>query len=168
MLLNRKPSIRCYFWPLIDAFRDASSVTTAMPSLSSARGSRIRRRREERLQDEARMAEILALQQSLAAMEDFFQSLLGQAQLHFVEQAFDPQNGGNQGPPPASCTLVLPKVSSPLNEMCGVCSEPLAKLSTRMPCGHLLSFHIMHRPMASTSLYLPSLSIRSQDRRRDI
>lgn len=129
--------------PLLLSISDDNSIFRELNSHASGaalnRGSRMRRRREQRLNDEARMAEIIALQQSLAAMEDFFQSLLGQAQLHYIEQAFDPQNGGNQGPPPASRTLTLPEVDSPPNATCGICSELLAKRATQMPCGHL--FH---------------------------
>ena len=129
--------------PLLLAIDDESSIFRELTSHASDmalnRGSRMRRRREQRLNEEARMAEIIALQLSLAAMEDFFQSLLGQAQMHYIEQAFDPQSGGNQGPPPASLTLTLPMVDTPPNATCGICSELLGKRATQMPCGHL--FH---------------------------
>lgn len=108
-------------------------VDTAQPT------RRMRRRREQRLREEVRLSEIYALQQSLAAMEEFFQSLLGQAQLYYIEQPFDPSSGGNLGPPPASRNLVLPKVDSPPHAICGICREALAEKATKMPCGHL--FH---------------------------
>jgi Ring finger domain len=117
-------------------FRDSNSHPT---TISLFRASRMYHDHEQQLQDENRMAEIFALQQSLAAMEDFFQSLLGQAQLQFIEQAFDPQNGGNVGPPPASLTLNLPIVKPFPNAICGVCCEPLRTNASQMPCGHL--FH---------------------------
>lgn len=117
-------------------FRDSNSHPT---TISLFRASRTYLDHEQQLHDENRIAEIFALQQSLAAMEDFFQSLLGQAQLRFIEQAFDPQNGGNVGPPPASLTLILPVVKPFPNAICGVCCEPLKTTATQMPCGHL--FH---------------------------
>jgi hypothetical protein len=94
-----------------------------------------------RYDDEIRLAEIMALQQSLAAMEDFFQSLLGQA--NFYMDAFDPQNGGgNRGPPPASTRVLeeLPDIASESKHtevLCGICGEEIAE--TRLPCGH--AFH---------------------------
>lgn len=122
-------------------------------------GDRRRRRRrrvsvEQQQQDadEARLAEIMALQQSLAAMEDFFQSLLGQAS--FYAEALDPQNtGGGPGPPPVARHILenLPDLSTTNNDgdcgadvstvvLCGICGEECETSdSTRLPCGH--AFH---------------------------
>mmetsp|Transcript_8476 Transcript_8476/g.13068 ORF Transcript_8476/g.13068 Transcript_8476/m.13068 type:complete len:217 (+) Transcript_8476:170-820(+) len=122
-------------------------------------GDRRRRRRrrvsvEQQQQDadEARLAEIMALQQSLAAMEDFFQSLLGQAS--FYAEALDPQNtGGGPGPPPVARHILenLPHLSTTNNNgeggaevstvvLCGICGEECGTSdSTRLPCGH--AFH---------------------------
>lgn len=92
-----------------------------------------------RYHDEERLAEIMALQQSLAAMEDFFQSLLGQA--NFYMDAFDPQNGGgNRGPPPVSKQVLeaLPDIDSThAGAICGICGDEAAE--TILPCGHV--FH---------------------------
>lgn len=122
-------------------------------------GDRRRRRRrripEQQQQDadEARLAEIMALQQSLAAMEDFFQSLLGQAS--FYAEALDPQNtGGGPGPPPVARHILedLPDLSmnNDVDEdavvstgtvvLCGICGDECSTSdSTRLPCGH--AFH---------------------------
>ena len=107
--------------------------------LSRMSNRRLRRRRRQQLRDEARLAEIVALQQSLAAMEDFFQSLLGQA--HHYMEAMDPQQGGNAGPPPASELTIqsLEQVDAP-NEACGICGECFGnEKAIRLPCGH--TFH---------------------------
>mmetsp|Transcript_11410 Transcript_11410/g.16745 ORF Transcript_11410/g.16745 Transcript_11410/m.16745 type:complete len:222 (-) Transcript_11410:75-740(-) len=121
-------------------------------------GDRRRRRRrripEQQQQDadEARLAEIMALQQSLAAMEDFFQSLLGQAS--FYAEALDPQNsGGGPGPPPVARHILedLPDLSidDDVDDdgkvvstvvLCGICGDECGTSdSTRLPCGH--AFH---------------------------
>eukprot|EP00548_Thalassiothrix_antarctica_P016464 CAMPEP_0194187760 /NCGR_PEP_ID=MMETSP0154-20130528/52262_1 /TAXON_ID=1049557 /ORGANISM="Thalassiothrix antarctica, Strain L6-D1" /LENGTH=249 /DNA_ID=CAMNT_0038907707 /DNA_START=284 /DNA_END=1033 /DNA_ORIENTATION=- len=117
-------------------------------------------REEEEDAEEARLAEIVALQQSLAAMEEFFQSLLGQAT--FYADALDPQNSGGPGPPPAARHVLdnLPNLSveednNNNNDMeiivsnttktkkivlCGICGEECNPAdSTRLPCGH--AFH---------------------------
>mmetsp|Transcript_5086 Transcript_5086/g.8779 ORF Transcript_5086/g.8779 Transcript_5086/m.8779 type:complete len:264 (-) Transcript_5086:1626-2417(-) len=99
--------------------------------------NRRRRRRRQQLRDEARLAEILALQQSLAAMEDFFQSLLGQAQNYM--EAMDPQQGGNAGPPPASELAIkaLPQVEVHEKQFCGICGEGFGtEKAIMLPCGH--------------------------------
>mmetsp|Transcript_12500 Transcript_12500/g.20790 ORF Transcript_12500/g.20790 Transcript_12500/m.20790 type:complete len:314 (-) Transcript_12500:258-1199(-) len=104
-------------------------------------GLRHHGRSNNRYDDEVRLAEIMALQQSLAAMEDFFQSLLGQA--NFYMDAFDPQNsGGNRGPPPVSKKALeeLPDITKESIHgeiLCGICGEEAAE--TRLPCGH--AFH---------------------------
>jgi hypothetical protein len=109
--------------------------------LDSAAINRRRRRRRRRGEDDeaARLAEIVALQQSLAAMEDFFQSLMGQA--GFMMEALDPQNNaGSCGPPPVSKHVLedLPDISKTLTgDVCGVCGEGYP--TTRLPCGH--AFH---------------------------
>ena len=101
--------------------------------------TRMRQRSRRRTDDEVRLAEIMALQQSLAAMEDFFQSLLGQAS--FYMEALDPQNSANRGgPPPASKLVVdaLPDISAEgTTLLCGICGEEACE--TRLPCGH--AFH---------------------------
>lgn len=96
-----------------------------------------RRGRRGRHDDEVRLGEIMALQQSLAAMEDFFQSLLGQA--NFYMEALDPQNGASTstGPPPISKRALdeLPLLSGNCQSLvCGVCGEGGA--DTWLPCGH--------------------------------
>mmetsp|Transcript_23866 Transcript_23866/g.55667 ORF Transcript_23866/g.55667 Transcript_23866/m.55667 type:complete len:315 (-) Transcript_23866:1483-2427(-) len=114
------------------------------PAVVGRWNSRRRRRRRQQLRDEARLAEIVALQESLAAMEDFFQSLLGQA--HIYMEAMDPQTGGNVGPPPISETALqtLPRVAVPKNQVCGICGEGFDTTdtdtpATQLPCGHI--FH---------------------------
>lgn len=104
---------------------DASDHAFARP--------RRRRHRSRRHDDEVRLAEIMALQQSLAAMEDFFQSLLGQA--NFYMEALDPQNGGG-GPPPISKHALdaLPTLADGSQILCGICGEEGCE--TRLPCGH--------------------------------
>ena len=101
--------------------------------------SRVRQQGSHRTDDEVRLAEIVALQHSLAAMEDFFQSLLGQAS--FYNEALDPQNGVNKcGPPPAAKVILdeLPDITAEGSSLaCGICGEKGCE--TRLPCGH--SFH---------------------------
>ena len=118
--------------------------TDQASSLSSRwRSHRRRRRRRQQLHEEARLAEILALQQSLAVMEDFFESLLGQA--HHYMEAMDPQQGGNTGPPPASDKAIadLVRVSTTTESkgqqkkcLCGVCGEAIEGEATLLPCRH--------------------------------
>lgn len=94
--------------------------------------------------DPTRLQEIIALQQSLAAMEEFFQSLLGHvAASHYLE-AMDPSNQ-TTGPPPASEAVIASLPRSPLLSsevtkgcMCQVCCEPhhVGEIVTRLPCGH--------------------------------
>jgi len=127
--------------------------------LEGDRRRRRRRRLPEQQQDdaeEARLAEIMALQQSLAAMEEFFQSLLGQAS--FYADALDPQNtGGGPGPPPVARHVLenLPnlsinnedddedknnQVSKSAIVVCGICGDECNPAdSTRLTCGHV--FH---------------------------
>ena len=107
----------------------------------------IRHHRGRRTQDE-RMADIAALQQSLSAMEDFFQQLVGQTTGFFME-AMDPNNAQlGAGPPPASDAAIASLVCSPLtanelallhSKMCSVCCEALEvkQLVSRLPCGHV-------------------------------
>lgn len=101
--------------------------------------NRMRQRTRRFPDDEVRLAEIVALQQSLAAMEDFFQSLLGQA--NFYMEALDPQNTANRsGPPPAAKRILeaLPDITAEGTKLCcGICGEEACE--TRLPCGH--AFH---------------------------
>ena len=110
---------------------DASDQALARPR-PRVRPRGMRRRSD----DEIRLAEIMALQQSLAAMEDFFQSLLGQA--NFYMEAFDPQNTANRsGPPPVSKRVLaeLPDITAEGSTLlCGICGEDACE--TRLPCGH--------------------------------
>ena len=111
---------------------DASDQALARPR-PRIRPRGVARRRSD---DEIRLAEIMALQQSLAAMEDFFQSLLGQA--NFYMEAFDPQNSANRsGPPPVSKRVLaeLPDITAEGSSLlCGICGEDACE--TRLPCGH--------------------------------
>lgn len=123
--------------PFIESLLEVDSDA---PAQSVRWNTRRRRRRRQQLRDEARLAEIVALQQSLAAMEDFFQSLLGQA--HLYMEAMDPQVGGNAGPPPASEDAInaLPSVTVDPHMQCGICGEAFEDgAATKLPCGHL--FH---------------------------
>lgn len=112
---------------------DATDHSRARPR------TRMRQRNRRFPDDEVRLAEIMALQQSLAAMEDFFQSLLGQA--NFYMEALDPQNTANRsGPPPAAKRVLeeLPDISPEGTKLCcGICGEE--ECETRLPCGH--AFH---------------------------
>ena len=114
---------------------DASDQARARPR------PRIRRRGSgrRRTDGEIRLAEIMALQQSLAAMEDFFQSLLGQT--NFYMEALDPQNSANRsGPPPVSKVALaeLPNITAEGSSLiCGICGDDACE--TRLPCGH--TFH---------------------------
>lgn len=118
--------------------RPQSNHTTAEDDSASFSATTSRwPRRQQQLRDEARVAEILALQQSLAAMEDFFQSLLGH--MYLENSAFDPQAGGLPGPPPAKATVLdeLPRLQT--TDSCGICGEPCGE-AVQLPCGHL--FHL--------------------------
>ena len=114
---------------------DASDHARARPR------PRIRRRGSGRRRSDGdiRLAEIMALQQSLAAMEDFFQSLLGQT--NFYMEALDPQNSVNRsGPPPVSKLALaeLPDITAEgTSLLCGICGDDACE--TRLPCGH--TFH---------------------------
>lgn len=121
---------------------DFSTIMVELEASNHARArpqTRMRQRSRRQTDDEVRLAEILALQQSLAAMEDFFQSLLGQA--NFYMEALDPQNGANRsGPPPAAKRVLdeLPDITvDGIKLLCGICGEEGCE--TRLPCGH--AFH---------------------------
>lgn len=104
-----------------------------------------RRGRRNRNQEE-RMAEIAALQQSLSMMETFFENLSGFS--GFYLEAMDPNNNNNgAGPPPASDAAIASLLQAPLtrkelallhNKMCSVCCEALQvkQVVSRLPCGH--------------------------------
>lgn len=122
------------------AFEDRSNLR------QRPRGRRNRRHEE-------RMADILALQQSLAAMEDFFQQLVLGQTTGFYMEAMDPNNNNaHGGPPPASDVAIASLVKSKLtikdlkllpNKMCSVCCEALEALTSvsRLPCGHVYHPH---------------------------
>ena len=122
---------------------DLSTIMLELDASDDARArprTRMRQRAgRRRNDDEVRLAEIMALQQSLAAMEDFFQSLLGQA--NFYMEALDPQNSASGGGPPPVAKRVLEELPDITKEscqvLCGICGEEAAE--TRLPCGH--AFH---------------------------
>ena len=132
--------------------RDAQHPLDAFALIDLARWERnqytIRHRsrgHRNRLSPEERMEDIAALQQSLSAMEDFFQNLVGQA--HIYMEAMDPNNAlSTAGPPPASGAAIASLIQSPLrekelcqhNKACSICFEEYKaqECVSRLPCGH--------------------------------
>ena len=103
------------------------------------------RGRRNLLSQEERLEDIVALQQSLSAMEEFFQNLVGQAQIYM--EAMDPNNAqSTAGPPPASNAAIASLIISPLtekercphNKTCSICCEEYEaqECISRLPCGH--------------------------------
>jgi hypothetical protein len=127
----------------LEAFAQADADLTLADIELRAQFHRSRGRRSL-LTHEERLADIAVLQQSLSVMENFFQSLVGQAQIYM--EAMDPNNVTGAGPPPASVAAILsllqtpvsPSELSPSSKGCIICCEEYLsnEIVTRLPCGH--------------------------------
>ena len=130
----------------VDATFISLAEFAAMEDRRRARGGRSGRISSSSNNSNDALAEIAALQQSLSAMEDFFQNLVGQAQIYM--EAMDPNNAAVMaGPPPASHAAIASLLQTPVSsrevsQQCSICChvyKPQQQV-TRLPCGHF--YHV--------------------------